>query len=72
MGNAGPQGDRRSQMYTSEEVCRLARITYRKMDYWVRQGLVKPTQAARGTGSARRWSPMEVVQLRVMGAFKED
>lgn len=58
-------------MYTSEQARRLAGISYRKMDYWVRQGLVKPTQAARGTGSARRWSPMEVVQLRVMGDLRE-
>lgn len=58
-------------MYTSDEACRLAGISYRQLDYWVRQAIIRPTQAARGTGSARRWSPTEVVQLRMMRELRE-
>lgn len=41
------------------------------MDYWVRQLAIKPAQAAHGSGSARRWSALEVVQLRVMSELRK-
>ncbi len=57
--------------YTSQEACRLAGVSYRQLDYWVRQMVIKPTQGARGSGSARGWSATEVVQLRVMSELRE-
>lgn len=59
------------QAYTSQEACRLAGITYRQLDYWVRQLAIKPAQPARGSGSARRWSPLDIVQLRVMSELRK-
>lgn len=59
------------QEYSSQEACRLAGISYRQLDYWVRRMAIKPTQPAHGSGSARRWSALEVVQLRVMSELRK-
>jgi predicted RNase H-like HicB family nuclease len=59
------------QVYTSEQACRLAGSSYRQLDYWVRQLAIKPAQPAHGSGSARRWSPLDVMQLRVMGELRK-
>jgi len=59
------------QLYTSKDACRRAGLSYRQLDYWVRRGIIRPTQAARGSGSARRWSPVEVVQLHVMSELRQ-
>jgi predicted RNase H-like HicB family nuclease len=51
--------------YSSAEASHLAGVSYRQLDYWARTGFVRPGRDARGRGSARRWGPLEVVQLRV-------
>jgi len=56
--------------YTSQQACRLAGLSYRQLDYCVRQRIVKPTEPARGSGSSRGWSPLDVVQLRVMAEMR--
>jgi predicted RNase H-like HicB family nuclease len=48
----------------------LAGISYRQLDYWVRQLAIAPAQPAHGSGSARRWSPLQLVQLRVMSELR--
>jgi DNA-binding transcriptional MerR regulator len=57
--------------YSSAEASRLAGVSYRQLDYWVRTGFIKPARDARGKGSARRWGPLEVVQLRVARQLRE-
>ncbi len=53
--------------YRAPQVCRLVGITYRQLDYWARTGLLKPSlQEARGSGSQRRYSFEDVVQLKVI------
>lgn len=48
-------------------VCRLVGITYRQLDYWARTGLVTPSvRAADGSGSQRRYSFGDVVELRII------
>jgi DNA-binding transcriptional MerR regulator len=48
-------------------VCNLVGITYRQLDYWARTGLLKPSiQSAAGSGSQRRYSFTDVVQLKVI------
>jgi DNA-binding transcriptional MerR regulator len=48
-------------------VCNLVGITYRQLDYWARTGLLKPSiQSATGSGSQRRYSFTDVVQLKVI------
>ena len=41
---------------TSKQVCQLAGITYRQLDYWARQGIAAPSVPARGSGSKRLYS----------------
>ena len=53
--------------YRAPQVCNIVGITYRQLDYWARTGLLKPSiAAARGSGSQRRYSFGDIVQLRVV------
>lgn len=53
--------------YRAPQVCSLVGITYRQLDYWARTGLLEPTlQSATGSGSQRRYSFTDVVQLKVI------
>ncbi len=53
--------------YRAPQVCSLVGITYRQLDYWARTGLLKPSiQSAKGSGSQRRYSFTDVVQLKVI------
>lgn len=48
-------------------MCSLVGITYRQLDYWARTGLIKPSlQAAQGSGTQRRYSFTDIVQLKVV------
>ena len=53
--------------YRAPQVCNLVGITYRQLDYWARTGLLRPSiQSAHGSGSQRRYSFTDVVQLKVV------
>lgn len=53
--------------YRAPQVCKLVDITYRQLDYWARTGLITPTiQAAQGSGSQRRYSFADIIQLKVV------
>jgi DNA-binding transcriptional MerR regulator len=53
--------------YRAPQVCNLVGITYRQLDYWARTGLLKPSlQTAQGSGTQRRYSFTDVVQLKVV------
>ena len=53
--------------YRAPQVCNLVGITYRQLDYWARTGLLRPSiQSAQGSGSQRRYSFTDVVQLKVV------
>ena len=55
------------QGYRAPQVCNLVGITYRQLDYWARTGLLLPSiQSAHGSGSQRRYSFTDVVQLKVI------
>lgn len=53
--------------HSSLEAARLAGITFRQLDYWVRVGSVEPAYPARGSGSHRRWSDVDVDCLLILG-----
>ena len=59
-----------ARLYSSDEARKLAGISYRQLDYWVREGVVKPEQASIGRGTARRWSAIQVVELRVIAGMR--
>jgi predicted RNase H-like HicB family nuclease len=59
-----------TRLYTSEEAAKLAGISYRQLDHWTRLGVVKPQRRAEGSGSARRWAPAQIVELRVIAGLR--
>jgi DNA-binding transcriptional MerR regulator len=53
--------------FSGPQVCALVGITYRQLDYWARTGLLVPTIAvAKGSGSKRRYSYHDVLELKVI------
>ena len=53
--------------YRAPQVCKLVDITYRQLDYWARTELITPSiQAAQGSGSHRRYSFTDIIQLKVV------
>jgi DNA-binding transcriptional MerR regulator len=53
--------------YGGPQVCALVGISYRQLDYWARTGLLRPSLAeARGSGTKRRYSYRDVLELKVI------
>lgn len=53
--------------YRGPQVCRIVGITYRQLDYWARTDLIRPSIAAgRGSGTQRRYSYNDLVELMVV------
>ncbi len=68
-GPAGavPGAARADDGYRGAQVCALVGITYRQLDYWARTGLLRPSIAdATGSGSQRRYSYGDVLELKVI------
>lgn len=55
--------------YAALETCRRAGCSYRQLDYWVRIGLIEPTQAPRGSGYARLFDEQAVARARAIVAL---
>ena len=53
--------------YRGPQVCSIVGITYRQLDYWARTDLLKPSiSEARGSGTQRRYSYLDLLQLKVI------
>jgi DNA-binding transcriptional MerR regulator len=53
--------------YRGPQVCKIVGITYRQLDYWARTNLIRPSVAdAQGSGSQRRYSYRDLVDLKVI------
>ncbi|MGH9101463.1 MAG: MerR family transcriptional regulator [Acidimicrobiales bacterium] len=53
--------------YRGPQVCSIVGITYRQLDYWARTGLLRPSLAeARGSGTQRRYSYGDLIELKVI------
>jgi DNA-binding transcriptional MerR regulator len=53
--------------YSGPAVCNIVGITYRQLDYWARTDLIRPSVAdARGSGTQRRYSYRDLVELKVI------
>src|SRR6202522_4028741 len=51
--------------FRGAQVCTLVGITYRQLDYWARTDLLRPSITdATGSGSKRRYSYSDVLELR--------
>jgi DNA-binding transcriptional MerR regulator len=65
----GPSGltARTEDGFRGAQVCSLVGITYRQLDYWARTGLLRPSITdAPGSGSQRRYSYGDVLELKVI------
>ena len=52
------------------QAARVAGASYRQADYWARIGLAVPTVKACGSGSARRYSSVDVRRLGVVARLR--
>jgi DNA-binding transcriptional MerR regulator len=53
--------------FRGARVCALVGITYRQLDYWARTDLLRPSITdATGSGSQRRYSYSDVLELKVI------
>ena len=53
--------------FRGPQVCSIVGITYRQLDYWARTDLLKPSLAeARGSGTQRRYSYSDLLELKVI------
>jgi DNA-binding transcriptional MerR regulator len=53
--------------FRGPQVCKIVGITYRQLDYWARTDLIRPSVAeARGSGTQRRYSYRDLVELKVI------
>ncbi len=53
--------------FRGPQVCSVVGITYRQLDYWARTGLLRPSITdATGSGSQRRYSYRDVLELKVI------
>ena len=58
--------------YASKEVCSIIGISYRQLDYWDSSGFIQPSVAkAKGTGTARMYSFMDLVCLRTAKQLRD-
>ncbi len=56
--------------FSARQVCALVGVSYRQIDYWDRTNLLCPSlESARGSGSRRRYSYHDVVQLKMIRRF---
>jgi DNA-binding transcriptional MerR regulator len=53
--------------FRGPQVCKIVGITYRQLDYWARTDLLRPSLTdAAGSGSQRRYSYQDIVELKVV------
>ena len=53
--------------FRGPQVCSIVGITYRQLDYWARTDLIRPSITdANGSGSQRRYSYRDLVELKVI------
>ncbi len=56
-----------SEGFRGPQVCAIVGITYRQLDYWARTDLLRPSiSEARGSGTQRCYSYLDLVQLKVI------
>ena len=56
-----------TQHYSGKKAAEIVGISYRQLDYWARTDLIRPSLAdAAGSGSRRRYSYRDLVELKVV------
>ncbi|MGB1610634.1 MAG: MerR family transcriptional regulator, partial [Ilumatobacteraceae bacterium] len=53
--------------FSGSQAAKVVGISYRQLDYWARTDLIRPSLAdAQGSGSRRRYSYQDLLELRVI------
>ncbi len=53
--------------FRGPQVCAIVGISYRQLDYWARTNLLRPSiSEARGSGTQRRYSYRDLLELKVI------
>ena len=66
-GSGGGRHEAPGEGFRGAQVCTLVGITYRQLDYWARTDLLRPSITdATGSGSQRRYSYGDVLELKVI------
>jgi DNA-binding transcriptional MerR regulator len=61
------KSENREQGFSGQRTAEIVGITYRQLDYWARTDLVRPSLVdAAGSGSRRRYSYRDLLELRVI------
>lgn len=56
--------------FRSPQVCAIADVTYRQLDYWDRTSLAEPSiRAAKGSGTQRYYSEQDVLRISVISTL---
>jgi DNA-binding transcriptional MerR regulator len=56
-----------SEGFSGTQAAKVVGITYRQLDYWARTDLIRPSLSdASGSGSRRRYSYQDLLELRVI------
>lgn len=67
VGSAPPGSGSLDGGFRGPQVCQLVGISYRQLDYWARTGLLRPSLAeAKGSGTKRRYSYRDLLELKVI------
>lgn len=53
---------------SSSELAAATGVSYRRIDYWARNGIITPIIEAKGSGSPRGWAPAIVDAIIAMDA----
>lgn len=62
-----------TRAYSTLEVAAATGLSYRALDYWIRNNVIRPSVAgASGSGSRREFSEMDIAVLRAVGRVVED
>jgi len=56
------------ETYSTDETAELVGVTYRQLDYWLRQGIIVIGANTRGSGTHRRFTHVEVAKLKAFVA----
>jgi DNA-binding transcriptional MerR regulator len=60
-------------MLTSDQVCDLAGISFRQLNYWASQGYLSPAPRANpGSGHRRRWTPLQAYKAVALAGMLRD
>jgi DNA-binding transcriptional MerR regulator len=61
------------ESYSGKKAADIVGITYRQLDYWARTDLIRPSVAdARGSGSRRRYSYRDLLELKLVKTLLDD